>query len=83
MSDNRKLRTGKLDTVGRVATELGRLYRLAKTKQLDTLDAYRLSQILAALRTCLEVSNIERRIEELETVTDSDTFVPFEQRKSA
>lgn len=82
MTDNRKLRTGKLNTVGAVATELGRLYRLAKTKQLDTLDAYRLAQILAALRQCLEVSDIEKRIAELENEADGNV-VPFEQRKTA
>ena len=52
--------------MGRVAIELGRLYRQARQGSVSTQDAARLATILAAMRQCLEASELERRIGEME-----------------
>ena len=66
MSEKAKIRIGRLDTVGGVVTELGRVYRAARRGKLDVGDATRLSMILREIRCALEVSEFERRIQELE-----------------
>lgn len=70
---NAKIRIGRLNTLGCVLTELGRLYRHARRDQLDTQKAARLATILKEMRATLEASDIERRLEALEglkVVTD-------------
>jgi hypothetical protein len=62
----RVLRIGKLDTVMNVGNELARLYRHARKGKIETIEAFRLSGVLNALRQCLEASAIEQRIAELE-----------------
>jgi hypothetical protein len=62
----RGIRIGRLTTVGQVAAELGRLYRQARRGDVAVADASRLATILAAMRTCLEASELERRIAEME-----------------
>jgi hypothetical protein len=62
----RTIRIGCLTTVGQVAAELGRLYRQARRGDVAVADASRLATILAAMRTCLEASELERRIAEME-----------------
>jgi hypothetical protein len=37
-----------------------------KRKELDTADGYRMAQVLALLRQCLESTELERKIAELE-----------------
>jgi len=49
-----------------VGVEIGRLYRLARRGEIDTLVAFRLAQILLGLKACLESSEFERRVAELE-----------------
>ena len=66
MSEKAKIRVGRLDTVGGVVTELGRIYRQARRGELDVGDATRLAMVLREIRSALEASDIERRIEELE-----------------
>ena len=63
-----KIRIGRLDSVGGVVTELGRVYRQARRGELDVGDATRLAMILREVRSSLESGDIERRIEELEQV---------------
>jgi hypothetical protein len=62
----RRIRIGRLTTVGQVAAELGRLYRQARRGDVAVADASRLATILAAMRQCLEASELERRIAEME-----------------
>ena len=62
MSKKPKVRIGRLDTVGGVVTELGRIYRHARRGELDVGDATRLATILREMRCCLEVSDIETRL---------------------
>ena len=80
----RNVRVGPLDTVGRVATELGRLYRAARRGELDKREATQLAYILGALRQCLEISAVEDRLAALEEIIgqerqplDSDRLIPF------
>ena len=66
MSQKRKVRIGRLTTVGEVAAELGRLYRQARRGDVPVTDASRLATILAVMRQCLEASELDRRIAEME-----------------
>ena len=66
MTEKPKIRIGRLDTVGGVVTELGRIYRAARRGELDVGDASRLATILREIRSALEASDIERRIGALE-----------------
>ena len=66
MSEKAKIRIGRLDTVGGIVTELGRVYRQARRGELDLGDATRLAYVLREIRCALEASDIERRIEALE-----------------
>ena len=67
MSDGkRKPRVGALTSVGGVVTEMGKLYREARRGDLDTLDATRLCSVLSEIRRCLELGELERRVDELE-----------------
>ncbi len=66
MSEKAKIRIGRLNTVGGVVTELGRVYREARRGSLDLADATRLAYILREIRCALEAGDIERRIEALE-----------------
>lgn len=66
MSEKAKMRIGRLNTVGGVVAELGRVYRQARRAELDLGDATRLAMILREIRCALEATEIERRIEALE-----------------
>lgn len=59
-------RTPKLNTVQNVGIEISRIYRLTKRGEIPTPDGYRMVQMLAVLKQCLETSEIERKIAELE-----------------
>jgi hypothetical protein len=73
MPKRRKVRIGRLTTVGQVAAELGRLYRQARRGDVPVADASRLATILAAMRQCLEASELERRITEMEVALAVNT----------
>jgi hypothetical protein len=60
------VRIGRLDSIGAVASELGRLYRHARRGHIGSMEAYRLAAILNVLRQCLEAGEMERRLEGLE-----------------
>ena len=66
MSARTKPRIGRLNTVGGVVTELGRVYRQARRGELDMGEAKALTYILRELRCALEANDIERRLDELE-----------------
>jgi len=80
MGEKRKVRIGGLTTVVQVAAELGRLYRQARRGDVPVVDACRLATILAAMRQCLEASELERRIAEMEATlapVSPASVVPF------
>jgi hypothetical protein len=64
------LRVGRLDTIGSVRSELGRLYRAARRGDLDCLDATRLAVLLKEIRATIESHDIERRLVALEEQSD-------------
>jgi hypothetical protein len=68
LEKKKKICIGRLTTVGQVCVELGRLYRLARRGELPISDASRLSTILVAMRQCLEASDMEKRIIEMEAL---------------
>jgi hypothetical protein len=57
---------GRLDSLGRIAIEIGRLYRHARRKELDTIEAYRLVSVLGVMAKCLEQSQLEQRLNDIE-----------------
>ena len=67
-----------LTSVGRVGTEIGRLYPwLARRKEIDTLEAFRLTQVLLGLKACLRDSEFERRVAKLEAQLTEGTVEHF------
>jgi hypothetical protein len=70
-------RCGRIDNLGGVASEIGRIYRAARHKKLESVEAYRLSCILTALAKCLEASEVERRLAAIEdAVIGRERFQP-------
>ena len=63
----RAQRVGRLDTVGSIVSEMGRLYRQARRGEINSADASRLASILALMRQGLEASDLEKRLAALET----------------
>jgi hypothetical protein len=61
-----RFRIPKLNSVARVGAQIGTIYRAARLKKLDTIEAYRLTQILLGLKACLESAEIEKRLEQVE-----------------
>ena len=57
---------GRLTSVARCGVEIGKLYRLMRRGELNTIEGVRMTQVLLGLKACLEYSNIEQRILELE-----------------
>ena len=66
MSEQKKPRIGRLDTVGGVVTELGRVYRQARRGEMETSEAKALTYVLREIRCALEAGDIEQRIAALE-----------------
>ena len=67
-------RIGRLTSVGMVGIEIGRLYRLARRKEIETIEAYRLAQVLKA---CLETTEIEQRLADIErAIISRETYKP-------
>ena len=56
----------KLTSVARVGVEIGKLYRLMRRGELDTIEGLRMTQCLLRLKACLEQSEVERRLDEIE-----------------
>ena len=68
-------RTPKLTTVQNVGIEISRIYRATKRGKISTPDGYRMVQMLAVLKTCLESATLESRIEALEAQADTGGMV--------
>ena len=66
MIRKRNIRIGRLNTLGGVLVELGRIYREARRGELDKSDATKLATILREMRCALEASEIETRLKALE-----------------
>jgi hypothetical protein len=72
MADQRKRwRIGRLDTVGSVMTENGKVYKELRRGRIDPALASRLSQILINQRVIIETAEAEKRIAELESALET------------
>ena len=49
-----------------LGVEIGKLYRLMRRGDLDTIEGVRMTQVLLGLKQCLEYSDIEQRMLALE-----------------
>jgi hypothetical protein len=56
----------RLASIGGVAGELRRLYRMCHDAKMTWQDAYAASRILREIRTCIEGSELEARIAAIE-----------------
>lgn len=59
----------RLNSIQDVKEELSRLYRAARTGDIETADASRLGFLLVSLSKIMEKSDLEARIERLEQST--------------
>jgi hypothetical protein len=66
MAEKRRLRIGSLSTVTMVGCEIARLYKQCRRGEIESVEAYRLSNVLSMLAKCLEQSALEQRLEQLE-----------------
>lgn len=60
-------RIGPLHDIDAIRREMGRCYREARRREIDTREAARLIYMLGEIRKCYEVSVLERRLTELES----------------
>jgi hypothetical protein len=67
MAFDGRSRVPKLNTVQNVGIEIARIYRKTKRGEIETADGYRMVQMLAVLKQCLETAALEQRLTELET----------------
>ena len=74
-------KSGSESTVRQIAHELSRLYKQARRKagpDIGSAEAYRLASILSVMAKCLETSEFERRIAEMEaSITQRENVEPF------
>jgi hypothetical protein len=62
----RRIKISKLNSLDGVAREMAHIYRESRYEQLDSGSAYRLASILNIISRTLEVSQVERRLNEIE-----------------
>jgi hypothetical protein len=80
MGTNPQIRVGRLRTVGEIVHELSRLYRAVRRGDVETLEGFRMASILGIMRQCLEGSDAEKRLAELESVlAERSNVVPFKR----
>jgi hypothetical protein len=70
----------RLTSVARCGVEIGKLYRLMRCGELATVDGMRMAQTLLALKACLETTELERRLSELEMALAVRERQPYKPR---
>lgn len=72
-------RIPRLTSVARIGAEIGKLYRLMRREELNTADGKRMAEVLLGMKACLETSQIEAKIAELEAAVaaQQDNVTPF------
>jgi hypothetical protein len=84
MEDKGKIRIGRLTSVGMCGIEIGRIYRKVRHGELNSADGMRMVQMLLGLKSCLETSEVERKILELEQALAAPSKVlPFQRKLTA
>jgi hypothetical protein len=84
MTPKAKVRIGRLTSVGMIGVEIGRLYRLARRGDIETIEAYRLASVLSVMAKCLETTEFERRIAEMEAaIAQRETVEHFRPKVAA
>ena len=80
----RAIRIGSLANLSLVASELARMYRQARRQEISASDASKLASVLAVLRQCLEASDLEKRMAELEELMSAEdtNVVQFPAKKA-
>lgn len=78
----RPVRIGRLDTIGGVVRELGRLYRAARRGEITSAEAARLAYIATQIRAAIEVGDLERRLTELEEFRRESTEDTYREASS-
>ena len=75
----KKMRIGKLRTLGEVSDELTRLYRRFFHGQITSSDASRMASVLGIKRQCLQDTAVEDRLNKIEAMLEEtpDTVRPF------
>ena len=71
MIESRKPRVGPLDSLQAVRRELGRVYRLTRQGQIPPADLSRYAYTLKIMADIIAGSDIERRIDALETAANT------------
>lgn len=66
MSDKRKQRIGRLDSIGGVVDEIKAVYRQCRRGELDSLEGGRLVMMLREIRQAYHDEMVEKRIGALE-----------------
>jgi len=69
MARQRKIRIGRLNTLGGILVEMARVYRECRREELDSLEGFRLVAMLKEMRESLKATEIEDRIRALEAKT--------------
>jgi hypothetical protein len=59
-------RIARLTSVARCGVEIGKLYRLMRRGELETIEGLRMTHALLGLKACLEQSEVERRLDAIE-----------------
>jgi hypothetical protein len=71
----RRTMAHSLKSVYHVGIEMARTYRAVKRGDIDSSDGYRRVMMLSALKQCLESSEFERRLAEMEAAVNKQSDV--------
>jgi hypothetical protein len=71
------LRIGRLTNLRQIAIECGRLYRRAAKGLISSGDASKQASILAVMKSCIEASDTEQRLEALEKAAAEPVATPL------
>jgi hypothetical protein len=63
-------------TIARVGEELGRIYRRMRHGTIDTLDGWRIAQVLMAKAECIELETLQGRVGAGEIVVQVARYSP-------
>ena len=78
MATQQQIRVGPLSTVRQIAHELSRLYKQARRKAGPDIGSAEATSILSVMAKCLETSEFERRIAEMEAaITQRNNVEPI------